>query len=141
MLFLDLDDFKVVNDALGHGAGDRLLRHVADRIVSALRDGDLCARLGGDEFGVLLRGAGADEVRRIGARLVELVSAPLRLDGRLVQVGASVGMAALDPGVSGSEVVQRGDIAMYAAKAAGKNRLEAFSSPAGRDVAATPTRA
>jgi diguanylate cyclase (GGDEF)-like protein len=136
VLFLDLDDFKVVNDGLGHIAGDELLRHVAARMLGALRDRDLCARLGGDEFGILLRDAGQDEARQIGQRLVELLSAPVTLEGRLAQVGASVGLACLQPGATGTEVVQQADIAMYAAKAAGKNRLQAFS-PALLDVTAT----
>jgi diguanylate cyclase (GGDEF)-like protein len=127
VLFLDLDDFKVVNDGLGHAAGDRLLQHVATRVSAALRSQDLCARLGGDEFGVLLRGAGQDEAEQIGRRLVELLSAPTRLDGRLIQIGASVGLAVLRPGVSETEAVQHADIAMYAAKAAGKNRVQTFS--------------
>ncbi|NEK57929.1 EAL domain-containing protein [Geodermatophilus sabuli] len=127
VLFLDLDDFKVVNDALGHAAGDQLLQHMATRMLGALRDEDLCARLGGDEFGVLLHDAGREQAEQVGRRLVELLSAPIRLDGRLTQVGASVGMAALEPGTSGAGVVQQADIAMYAAKAAGKNRVQAFS--------------
>ncbi|MGY1631078.1 putative bifunctional diguanylate cyclase/phosphodiesterase [Geodermatophilus sp. SYSU D01186] len=127
VVFLDLDDFKVVNDGLGHAAGDRLLQHVATRVSGALRSQDLCARLGGDEFGVLLRGAEQDEAERIGRRLVELLSAPTRLDGRLTQIGASVGLAVLRPGVSETEAVQQADIAMYAAKAAGKNRVQTFS--------------
>jgi diguanylate cyclase (GGDEF)-like protein len=127
VLFLDLDDFKVVNDLLGHAAGDQLLQHVATRMLGAVRDEDLCARLGGDEFGVLLHAADRDEAELIGRRLVELLSAPVRLDGRLTQVGASVGLAALDPGMSGAAVVQRADLAMYAAKAAGKNRVQGFS--------------
>src|SRR3954471_18795191 len=138
LLFLDLDDFKVVNDGLGHAVGDELLRHAAARMLRALRDRDLCARLGGDEFGVLLRDAGEDEARRIGQRLVELLSAPVTLEGRLTQVGASVGLAWLQPGVTGTEVVQQADIAMYAAKAAGKNRVQAFT-PALLDVTATAT--
>jgi diguanylate cyclase (GGDEF)-like protein len=135
LLFLDLDDFKVVNDGLGHTVGDELLRHAAARMLRALRDRDLCARLGGDEFGVLLRDAGEDEARRIGQRLVELLSAPVTLEGRLTQVGASVGLARLQPGATGTEVVQQADIAMYAAKAAGKNRVQAFT-PALLDVTA-----
>jgi diguanylate cyclase (GGDEF)-like protein len=127
VLFLDLDDFKVVNDGLGHVAGDELLRLVAARMLGALREQDLCARLGGDEFGVLLRDAEEDRARRVGQRLVELLSAPITLEGRLTQVGASVGLARLQPGVTGTAVVQQADIAMYAAKAAGKNRVQAFS--------------
>jgi diguanylate cyclase (GGDEF)-like protein len=136
VLFLDLDDFKVVNDVLGHVAGDELLRHVAARMLGALRDRDLCARLGGDEFGVLLRDAGEDEARQIGQRLIELLSAPIMLGGRLAQVGASVGLACPQPGATGTEMVQQADIAMYAAKAAGKNRVQAFS-PTLLDVTAT----
>jgi diguanylate cyclase (GGDEF)-like protein len=136
VLFLDLDDFKVVNDRFGHVAGDELLRHVAARMLGALRDQDLCARLGGDEFGVLLRDAGEDEARQISQRLVELLSAPVTLEGRLAQVGASVGLACPQPGATGTEMVQQADIAMYAAKAAGKNRVQAFS-PTLLDVTAT----
>jgi diguanylate cyclase (GGDEF)-like protein len=136
VLFLDLDDFKVVNDGRGHAAGDKLLGYVASRMLGALRDQDLCARLGGDEFGVLLRDAEEDQAREIGRRLVELLSAPITLEGRLTQVGASVGLARLQPGATGTEVVQQADIAMYAAKAAGKNRVQAFS-PTLLDVSAT----
>jgi diguanylate cyclase (GGDEF)-like protein len=136
VLFLDLDDFKVVNDGLGHVAGDELLRHVASRMLGALRDQDLCARFGGDEFGVLLRDAEESEARQIGQRLIELLSAPITLEGRLTQVGASVGLTRLQPGATGTEVVQQADIAMYAAKAAGKNRVQAFS-PTLLDVTAT----
>ncbi|WP_409328560.1 putative bifunctional diguanylate cyclase/phosphodiesterase [Trujillonella humicola] len=127
LLFLDLDDFKVVNDGLGHAAGDELLRHVSARMLRALREVDLCARLGGDEFAVLLRDAGEGEARRVAQRLVELLSAPVRLDGRFAQVGASVGLARLDPGLTATAAVQRADIAMYAAKAAGKNRVHGFT--------------
>ena len=135
LVFLDLDDFKVVNDGLGHAAGDLLLQHVAARMLGALRDGDLCARLGGDEFGVLLHDADEAEARRIGERLIELLSAPITLEGRLTRVGASVGLARLEPAVTGPGVVQRADIAMYAAKAAGKNRVQAYT-PALLDVTA-----
>ena len=126
VLFVDLDDFKVVNDGLGHVAGDELLRIVARRLEKAVRDDDVCARLGGDEFGILLRGAAEETVHAVARRLVELSSAPLNLDGRLASVGASIGVAALRPGMSEVEVVQQADIAMYAAKAAGKNRVQSF---------------
>ncbi|MGY1772739.1 putative bifunctional diguanylate cyclase/phosphodiesterase [Blastococcus sp. SYSU D00813] len=127
LLFLDLDDFKVVNDGLGHAAGDELLRHVTSRMLRALREVDLCARLGGDEFAVLLRDAGEGEARRVAQRLVELLSAPVRLDGRFAQVGASVGLAWLEPGLAAATAVQRADVAMYAAKTAGKNQVHGFS--------------
>ena len=127
VLFLDLDDFKVVNDEFGHSAGDDLLRHIGARMLGALREQDLCARLGGDEFGVLLRDAEPDVARRISQRLVELLSAPVTLEGRRLQIGASLGLARLQPGVTGTEAVQQADVAMYAAKAAGKNRVQVFS--------------
>src|SRR3954447_21630 len=127
VLFLDLDGFKVVNDELGHAAGDAMLRHIGARMLGALRDQDLCARLGGDEFGVLLRDAEADVARRISQRLVELLSAPVTLEGRRIQLGASLGLACLQPGTTGSEAVQQADLAMYAAKAGGKNRVQVFS--------------
>ncbi|SEP02764.1 putative bifunctional diguanylate cyclase/phosphodiesterase [Trujillonella endophytica] len=136
LLFLDLDDFKVVNDGIGHAGGDELLRHAAARMLGALREDDLCARLGGDEFAVLLSDATQEEARRVGERLVELLSAPITLDGRLARVGASVGLAWIEPGVAGAEVVRQADVAMYAAKAAGKNRVQEFS-PVLLDVSAT----
>ncbi len=133
VVFADLDDFKTVNDALGHAVGDLLLQHVAARVTGTLRDQDVCARLGGDEFAALVCGATETEARTIAERLVERLSAPVRLDGRLVQIGASVGLAPLTPGVSGDEAVQRADLAMYAAKSSGKNRVRTFS-PALRDA-------
>ena len=126
LLFLDLDDFKIVNDGLGHSAGDELLRTVAARLRAGVRPDDLCARLGGDEFAVLLPDA-ADDAVLIGQRLVELIAAPVTLRGRLAQVGASVGLAFAGVGdVRGEQLVQRADIAMYAAKAKGKNRVQVF---------------
>jgi diguanylate cyclase (GGDEF)-like protein len=126
LLFLDLDDFKIVNDGLGHSAGDELLRNVAARLRAGVRPDDLCARIGGDEFAVLLPDA-ADDAVLVGQRLVELIAAPVTLRGRLAQVGASVGLAFAGTGnVRGEQLVQRADIAMYAAKAKGKNRMQVF---------------
>ncbi|MCZ2828091.1 EAL domain-containing protein [Modestobacter sp. VKM Ac-2986] len=126
VLFLDLDDFKVVNDTLGHLAGDRLLAHLGCELTGALRAEDLCARLGGDEFAVLLRGAGEAEARRIGQRIVETISTPVELGEGLARIGASIGATRLQPGSTETLVVHQADVAMYAAKSAGKNRVHFF---------------
>jgi EAL domain-containing protein (putative c-di-GMP-specific phosphodiesterase class I) len=94
-------------------------------LSGALRDEDLCARLGGDEFAVLLREATGDTALLTADRLGELLSGPVVLDGRLLRLGASIGLAPACPG-GGLDAVQRADIAMYAAKASGKNRAQAF---------------
>ena len=125
LLFIDLDDFKTVNDGLGHAAGDDLLRTIAGRLRRAVRPDDLCARLGGDEFAVLLRDAD-DTAVAVAQRLVDLVATPVALRGRLATVGASVGLAFAASGFPAEELVQRADVAMYAAKAKGKNRVQAF---------------
>ena len=127
LLFLDLDDFKVVNDELGHLAGDRLLAHLGVQLSSVLRSGDLCARLGGDEFAVLLRGAGEADAGAIGRRLVQLISTPVQLAEGLARIGASIGVTQVLAGQPASLVVHQADVAMYAAKAAGKNRVQFFS--------------
>jgi diguanylate cyclase (GGDEF)-like protein len=126
VLFLDLDDFKVVNDSLGHRAGDRLLAHLGRQLTTTLRDTDVCARRGGDEFAVLLRDATEDDARRIGRRVVELISTPVQLAEGLARIGASVGVTRVQPGSTETLVVHQADVAMYAAKAAGKNRVQFF---------------
>ncbi|MBC7442298.1 MAG: GGDEF domain-containing protein [Ramlibacter sp.] len=130
VLFLDLDDFKDVNDALGHGAGDALLVDVAARLLRCSRPTDLCARLGGDEFAVLLRNTTPEAAASVAQRMVEAINAPFLLGGaggRSVQVGASIGVATAAPGVDVEGLVHRADVAMYAAKARGKNRVEFFT--------------
>jgi diguanylate cyclase (GGDEF)-like protein/PAS domain S-box-containing protein len=127
VLYLDLDDFKAVNDRLGHAAGDQLLFTVAERMRRALRSTDLAARLGGDEFAVLLEGLSADEVAGVAARLLQSVQAPLTLEGREVRVGASVGVAVASPGTSVDGLLRQADGAMYAAKGGGKGRLSLAS--------------
>ena len=126
VLFLDLDDFKVVNDTLGHLAGDRLLGHLGTALSGVLRRGDVCARLGGDEFAVLLRGGTEDDAAALGHRLVELISTPVPLAEGMARIGASIGAARVRPGATETEVVQQADVAMYAAKSAGKNRVQFF---------------
>ncbi|MCZ2825019.1 MULTISPECIES: GGDEF domain-containing protein [unclassified Modestobacter] len=128
VLFLDLDDFKLVNDRLGHAAGDELLRAVGARLAGAVRAPGLCARLGGDEFAVLVHAADAGDAAALARRLVEVASAPVQLAVGTAQVGASVGAACVLPGVSWTSTLQQADLAMYAAKAAGKNRVQVAGS-------------
>jgi diguanylate cyclase (GGDEF)-like protein len=115
---LDLDDFKGVNDTLGHEAGDRLLVEVASRLLGAVGPRDLVGRLGGDEFAVLLRG----DVHDTASRLVQVLGAPLLVDGQELRVEASLGVVERTDQSSLSDLLRRADVAMYAAKAGGGNR-------------------
>ena len=124
VLLLDVDNFKSINDALGHAAGDAVLCAVADRLRECIRDGDTAARLGGDEFAVLLEDCGEDGAERTAARIVEAFAAPFAIDGRGLTAGVSVGVS-LDTG-SPEDLLRQADLAMYAAKAAGKDRYAAF---------------
>jgi diguanylate cyclase (GGDEF)-like protein len=126
VLFVDLDDFKNVNDVLGHAAGDHVLREVADRLKAVTREGDLGARLGGDEFAVLLGDVSGEGAEAVAERLVEALAAPVPIEGRVVLVGASVGLAYAAPGIGIEELVHHADVAMYAAKANGKNRVQVY---------------
>ncbi|AGZ44870.1 putative bifunctional diguanylate cyclase/phosphodiesterase [Actinoplanes friuliensis] len=136
LLTIDLDDFKQVNDVYGHGAGDELLLAVAGRITTTGGPGSVAGRLGGDEFVLLLKDldtpATAERVAtELCARLVE----PVRLKEVTVSVGASIGVALTEAGVSAAELTRRADIAMYAAKARGKSRVEVFTSGEHGEVA------
>lgn len=128
VLFLDLDDFKVVNDTLGHGVGDRLLVAVAERIRDCVRPTDLAARLGGDEFAVLLPPEdGLVGALTIGDRLVAALRTPFSIDHVEINVGASVGIASASPGIQdGDELLRNADVAMYTAKATGKSCVAVF---------------
>jgi len=126
VLFIDLDDFKDVNDAFGHGAGDQLLRLLATRLRRATRPEDLCARLGGDEFAVLLRGTGNAAAGEIARRIVQAVSTPAHIGGGVARVGASVGVATASGETDIEHLIHRADVAMYAAKANGKARVQVF---------------
>jgi len=128
VLFIDLDDFKIVNDSMGHAAGDELLVAVTDRIRGLVRQGDLVARLGGDEFAILT--GDLPDLRRSRAmaeRLVRDLRVPYVLSGKTVTVTASIGIAsARDAGSDAQEVVRNADVAMYMAKANGKSGFAIF---------------
>ncbi len=125
LLFIDLDGFKRVNDTEGHRAGDEVLRIVATRIASTGRAGDTIARLGGDEFLVMLdRDVTRDVTDNIGHRIIEALHQPMTVEGRDLNIGASIGVALNPPLESDIEVLMtRADQAMYSAKRAGKGRL------------------
>ena len=130
VMFLDLDDFKGVNDTLGHAAGDALLVAVAERLRASLREDDLAARLGGDEFAVLLEHAPtAVEAQRAADRVLGALVAPLTVAGRRVRVRGSIGVALAAGGTaSADELLRNADLAMYAAKSAGRARSAIFSA-------------
>jgi diguanylate cyclase (GGDEF)-like protein/PAS domain S-box-containing protein len=128
VLFVDLDDFKMVNDSLGHEVGDALLVLVAERLRTCLRDVDTAARLGGDEFAVLLESAfNEGEVCGVADRILGSMRAPFSIDGRELAITASVGIAISADRASSAEVLLRNaDMAMYLAKDRGKDRSEIF---------------
>ncbi|MCW2984077.1 MAG: hypothetical protein JWR63_1647 [Conexibacter sp.] len=129
VLFVDVDDFKLVNDSLGHGAGDRLLGAVAQRLTAALRPQDVVARFGGDEFTILLADvAGEGEALAVAGRLADALRPPIVLDGESRFVTASVGLAVAgaDQAEDADLLLQHADAAMYRAKEQGKARCESF---------------
>ncbi len=128
VLVLDLDDFKRVNDSLGHAAGDRLLTAISARLLHATRGADTVARLGGDEFAVLLDSVrDAHDAQLVAERVVQAVRAPVALDGTEVSVGTSVGIAVAEPGDTTEELLRNADVAMYRAKQMGKGCHETFA--------------
>ncbi len=128
ILFLDLDDFKLVNDSMGHAAGDALLLGVAGRLSSSLRMADTAARFGGDEFAVLLEETrSTEEVCQVAAGIIAELGAPFTIEDREIQVQVSIGVALSAAGEEKpAELIQAADVAMYAAKARGKSRYEVY---------------
>jgi diguanylate cyclase (GGDEF)-like protein len=117
VLFIDLDDFKTINDTFGHACGDEVLKAVAARLAGCLRASDVVGRLGGDEFAVVLDPVADEaEARSIAARMVDAVSRPVAVSTGQVPCSASVGVALWTPGLSASELLARADTAMYVAK-------------------------
>ena len=123
---LDLDDFKTVNDRLGHGTGDALLKAVSRRLLEGLRAEDTVARLGGDEFALLLPGLAPGDAAALLQRVVDHVQRPLLLAGHDMVARVSIGGTASRPGDTPEELLRRADVAMYAAKAAGGGRWTWF---------------
>jgi diguanylate cyclase (GGDEF)-like protein/PAS domain S-box-containing protein len=127
VMFLDLDNFKNVNDSLGHDAGDRLLQAVSQRLIKATRPSDTVARLGGDEFAILLEGINEGvDVERIAATVAASFQEPFVLDGSNTQIAASIGIAYSQTGDDTEQLLRNADIAMYSAKSAGKARYVVF---------------
>ena len=141
VLFLDLDDFKIVNDTLGHAAGDALLAAVGERIQATLRAGDLAARIGGDEFAVLLWDTPELPVaRRVAERLIGAFDSGSPSDGAVASARVSIGVATGHPGAgSADELLRNADVAMYSAKARGKNRIAFFEPEMATAVVARHT--
>ncbi|QNS07891.1 putative bifunctional diguanylate cyclase/phosphodiesterase [Streptomyces xanthii] len=130
LLFIDLDDFKMVNDTLGHPAGDLLLMAVGERLSGTLRRTDTAARLGGDEFAVLMEDAREPvDAELLAAQILQTLSRPVRLLEDSVSVSASVGVATALDSANADELLQHADLALYAAKAAGKRQWRRFRPP------------
>jgi diguanylate cyclase (GGDEF)-like protein len=142
VLSLDLDDFKLVNDSLGHSSGDALLKAVADRLLSIMPTGDAVARLGGDEFALLIE-EGALPAEELAQRVVEVFDKPFFLDGEEVFIHPSVGLASASSAtgrdISADELSQRADLAMHTAKRAGVGGVQTFTNDM-RKVAHTELR-
>ncbi len=134
LVAIDLDRFKLINDSLGHPAGDELIRQVGDRLVELVRASDTVARFGGDEFVILLRGVdGDDDLRRFCARIVDHLSRPYELLGNTGCIGASVGaVRAGSDDRDWDEMMRRADIALYRAKSEGKGRYSLFEPIMGK---------
>ncbi len=128
VVFIDLDDFKLINDSLGHDVGDEALVAVAQRIQQCLRLSDLASRLGADEFAVLLSGVyGESEIIEVVERLRAAVAEPLQLESQVLHLAASIGIATdTDSSHSAEELLRSADLAVHQAKQSGKDRVEVF---------------
>ena len=123
VVYLDLDGFKLINDRLGHGAGDTLLKLVAGRLVAAVREEDTVARVGGDEFILgLWHLSGADDAAKVASKVIDAVSRPYEIEGQTVSVTASAGIGIYPlHGEDADTLMRSADLALYETKRAGKN--------------------
>ncbi len=127
VLYCDLDRFKQVNDTLGHGAGDELLKIVADRLRHVVRLEDPIGRFGGDEFVIVLEGHRIEALaQRVARRALESLDEPISLGEHSVSVRTSIGLAVWQPGESVARLLERADVALYRAKRAGRNQFVAW---------------
>lgn len=128
IIYLDLDRFKEINDTLGHTAGDAVIVEVAQRLKSATRDVDLIARFGGDEFLIKTEHAALDELKRIAEKVIQNVSRPLSIDGKMVITTVSMGVAIFpDNGAIAEDIIKKADISLYEAKRAGGGTYRVFT--------------
>ncbi len=129
LLFLDLDDFRRVNDSLGHAAGDRVLVEVGRRLRSAVRAVDTVARFGGDEFAILVEARDVEEARMTARRIQTTLARPFQVEGRVLEFSASFGIATAEPGTRDVDALVRDSItALHAAKERGSGRIEVFNA-------------
>ncbi len=126
VLFCDLDDFKTINDSLGHDKGDELLSVITTRLLGCVRDSDTVARFGGDEFAILLEDSGTESSLALAERILDVVRYEIALEGRTVFPSVSIGVATAGAGATTDQLLRDADTAMYVAKRAGKGRVEVF---------------
>ena len=128
VLFLDLDDFKIVNDSYGHEYGDRLLLAVAERLTATLRPGDVAARIGGDEFAALVIAPSSTAIEAVASRIVSVLAEPFTIGDRIVSGLASIGVATSEDGADGQDLLRQADLALYVAKNAGKGQWRRYET-------------
>ena len=135
-MYLDIDRFKVINDSLGHPAGDEMLKEVARRLLDCVRDPDMVARLSGDEFAILLEDVETPETAQgVAQRVLETLGLPMQVAGRELQSSASIGIAIGDTSYTmADEVVRDADLALYRAKELGRKRFELFDETLAKNV-------
>ncbi|MFE7843670.1 diguanylate cyclase domain-containing protein [Microbacterium sp. NPDC057407] len=133
VVFLDLDDFKIINDTHGHETGDSVLATIGKRLASVSRGTDVVARLGGDEFVIVCVGAGAEDAAAIARRAIGAIAEPIAVEGVLVGLAGSAGVVVVEPGLSASEVLSAADAAMYEAKRSGGGRVSLGGLRLGND--------
>ncbi|WJJ94873.1 diguanylate cyclase domain-containing protein [Neopusillimonas aromaticivorans] len=129
-MFIDLDEFKEINDQRGHNIGDEVLKCITDRLLGLVRSTDLVARLGGDEFTIIMNQVSSDaDLEIIVQKILSAVQSPIQLDGFTASVSASIGVVTCPgDGFNADELLNKSDRAMYVAKAKGKNQWQRYQS-------------